>query len=224
MAPPVTEVVTIPLQAGAEIENPNAAAGKILSEVLRTLQKQEGYQHAYYGRMIEAPNSLQLYVDWESIDAHKKFMGQPYYGPFCENLLSIVDGELKVFHSNLSPHPPSVALSGTSAVTEVVMHYFAADLPESNQASFESNLQKFVKVLEKKAVGFAGFAGGWVVEEQRHEKVEGNAKMWQTCIGWPSVDAHMAFRETQDFKDNVHLMKPDFTKATTMHHVALKTI
>ena len=151
-------------------------------------------------------------------------MGQPYYGPFCEHLLSIVDGEMNIFHTRMSPHPPSVALSGTSTVTEVVMHYFAADLSESNQSSFESDLRTFVQVLEEKAVGFTGFAGGWVVEEQQHEKVEGKAKMWQTCLGWPNVDAHMAFRETQDFKDNVHLMKPDFTKATTMHHVALKEV
>lgn len=131
---------------------------------------------------------------------------------------------MKVVHANLSPHPPSVALSGTSAVTEVVGHYFAADISESDQSSFESNLKKFVKVLEGKADGFTAFAGGWVIEEQEHEEVKGKAKSWHSCIGWQSVDAHMAFRQTQDFKDNVHLMTPETKKASTMHHVAFREI
>ncbi|KAL8701467.1 MAG: hypothetical protein Q9201_004888 [Fulgogasparrea decipioides] len=222
MARPVTEVVTIPLQVGADIENPNAVAGRIISDTLNTVTQQEGYQRAYYGRQVENPSILQIYADWDSIDAHKKFTNQSYYGPFAKHLLSVVDGGMEIFHVNFSPHPPAAALSGTTAVTEVVGHYFSTDLSESDKSSFERNLMEFVKVLEQKAAGFTGFAGGWVIEELEHKEVEGKTKVWQSCIGWQSVEAHMAFRETQDFKDNVHLMRPEFKKATTMHHVACK--
>lgn len=62
MAHPVTEIVTIPLPAGAEIEDPNSATGKVISDTLSTLTQQQGYQRAYYGRQIENPSILQIYV------------------------------------------------------------------------------------------------------------------------------------------------------------------
>lgn len=159
-------------------------------------------------------------IDWDSINSHTNFMGQPNYETFLKHLLSIVDGEMGVLHVEFNPHPPSAAVSGTSSpVTEVVDHYFVADLSDSEKSDFESNLSKFVKVLEEKADGYKGFAGGWIVEEQEHKDMEGKARVWQSCIGWESVDAHMAFRETQVFRDNVHLMRPESRKAVTMHHV-----
>ncbi|KAL8637607.1 MAG: hypothetical protein Q9228_005137 [Teloschistes exilis] len=224
MTQPVTEIVRIPLQPGASIEDANSPAGKIMSETLATLAQQDHYQRAYLGRQVENSSIVQLYIDWDSLDGHKKFMNQSYYSPFIKHLLSIVDGGLGVEHANLSPHPPAVALSGTTKVTEVVEHYFPADISEADRSSFETNLKEFAKVLEKKAEGYTGWAGGWVIEELEHEAVQGKAKVWHSCIGWQSVDAHMAFRETQDFKDNVHLMRPESKKAITMHHVPFQAI
>ncbi|KAL8688870.1 MAG: hypothetical protein Q9218_005324 [Villophora microphyllina] len=222
MAQPVVEIIRMPLQAGARIEDPGSPAEKIFNDTLTTLAQQEHYQRAYYGTQVENPSILQFYIGWASMDAHQKFMNQPYYAPFVKHLMSIVDGSLEVHHAQLSPHPPSVALTGTTNVTEVVEHYFSADISESDRSSFENNLKEFVKVLEKKAEGYTGFAGGWVVEELEHKEIEGKAKVWHSCIGWQSVDAHMAFRETQEFKDNVHLMRPESKKATTMHHVSFQ--
>ncbi|KAL8846693.1 MAG: hypothetical protein Q9221_008221 [Calogaya cf. arnoldii] len=214
-----TEIATIPLKPGIDLDDPSSAAGKVLQDTFSVLRGQDGYQRAYHGRQVESPNIWQLLVDWDSVDAHKKFMAQPYYEPFGKQLMSIVDGDIhSLRHAHLSPHPPSAAVSGTtSPVTEMITHYFSADISESNQSSFESNMEEFVKCLEK-AEGFKGFAGGWVVEEAEHEAVEGKARLWQSCVGWQSVEEHMAFRETEDFKENVHLIRPDFTKAMTVHH------
>ncbi|KAL9005680.1 MAG: hypothetical protein Q9188_001539 [Gyalolechia gomerana] len=220
MARPVTEVAAIPLQPGVDIDDLDSPTGKVVSDTLGTLRQQEGYQRAYKGLRVESPNILQIYIDWDSLDSHKKFMGQPYYGPFLKHLLSAVDGELGVHHVELTPHPPSAAVSGTfSPVTEVVGHYFAADISDSEKSTFESDLNKFAKVLEETAEGYKGFAGGWLLEEQEHGDMEGKAKVWQSCIGWDSVEAHMAYRETQAFKENVYLMRPESKKAVMMHHV-----
>ena len=153
-------------------------------------------------------------------------MSSPSYGPFVENLMPIVDGEMESMrHALLSPHPPSAALSGTTtSVTEMINHYFAADISQSEQSSFESSMKQFSQVLEEKAEGFKGLAAGWVVEEVEHEGVEGKAKCWLSCLGWQSVEAHMAFRETKDFKDNVHLIRPDFMKAITAHHTKFTAV
>ncbi|KAL8723485.1 MAG: hypothetical protein Q9225_000218 [Loekoesia sp. 1 TL-2023] len=224
MARPVTEIATIPLQPGADVDDLDSHTGKVLSDTLGTLLQQEGYQRAYKGRRVENPNILQIYVDWASRDAHKKFEGQPYHGPFVKHLLSAVDGEMGIFHAEFTPHPPATALGGISAVTEVVGHYFSANISDSERSSFASDVNKFVKVLEEKAKGFTGFSGGWIMEEQEHEEVEGKAKLWQSCIGWESVEAHMTFRETKDFKDNVYLMRPENKKASTMHHVKFQEV
>lgn len=152
-------------------------------------------------------------------------MRQPYYAPFEKHMLSILDGPMDVSHANLTVHPPSSSLNPDAAsVVEVVGHYFSAGLSDSDKSSFESNLDQFANVLEDEATGYKGFLGGWVVEELDHPKVEGKAKLWQSLIGWESVDAHMAFRETEAFKSNVHLMRPDGNKASTMHHVRFETI
>ncbi|KAL8766432.1 MAG: hypothetical protein Q9209_006808 [Squamulea sp. 1 TL-2023] len=215
-----TEIATIPLQPGIDIDDLNSTAGRVLSDTFNTLKAQEGYQRAYHGRQVEAPNIWQLLVDWDSVDAHKKFISQPYYEAFGKHLMSIVDGDIQsMVHAHFSPHPPSTAVSGTTApVTEMITHYFSTSITESEQSSFESDLKKFAQILEEKAKGCTGFAGGWVVEELDHEGVEGKTKSWQSCVGWQSIEAHMAFRDTKDFKNNVYLMRPDFKKATTMHH------
>ncbi|KAL9036355.1 MAG: hypothetical protein Q9180_004346 [Flavoplaca navasiana] len=215
-----TEIADIPLQPGLDINDAKSSAGKVLQEFFGVIQDQDGYQRAYHGRQIEKPNIWQVVIDWDSIVAHKKFMSSPNYGPFVKNLMPIVDGEIESMrHAHLSPHPPSAALNGTTApVTEMINHYFSADISQSEQSSFESSVKQFSQVLEEKAEGFKGFAAGWVVEEVEHEGVEGKAKSWLSCIGWQSVEAHMAFRETKDFKDNVHLIRPDFMKAITKEY------
>ncbi|KAL8998362.1 MAG: hypothetical protein Q9169_002575 [Polycauliona sp. 2 TL-2023] len=215
-----TEIATIPLQPGVNIDDVNSTAGKVLQDTFNVLRQQDGYQRAYHGRQVENPNLWQLLVDWDSVDAHKNFQSHPSYGPFVKHLMSIVDGDVQsMCHAHLSPHPPSTAVSGTIApVTEMITHYFSAGISQSDQSAFESSVKQFSQVLEEKAEGFTGFASGWVVEEVEHEGVDGKAKSWQSCLGWQSVEAHMAFRETEDFKDNVHLIRPDFNKAMTVHH------
>ncbi|KAI4230307.1 MAG: hypothetical protein L6R36_000118 [Xanthoria steineri] len=212
-----TEIATIPLQPGVDLEDPQSAAGEVLENTFSVLRQQDGYQRAYHGRQVENPNIWQLVIDWDSVDAHKKFMTQPSYEPFAKHLMSIIDDDIQsLLHAHLSPHPPSAAL--TSPVTEMITHYFSANVSKSELSSFESSMKEFFRCLEENAEGFKGFAGGWVVEEVEHEDVESKAKSWQSCVGWQSVEAHMAFRETKHFKDNVDLIRPDFKKAMTVHH------
>ena len=62
MPSPATEVVSFPLPAGAEIKNPDSAAGKVFKDVLGTLFQQEGYQRSYFGRQVENSNTIDLYI------------------------------------------------------------------------------------------------------------------------------------------------------------------
>jgi hypothetical protein len=55
--------------------------------------------------------------------------------------------------------------------------------------------------------GYLGHAFGLVVEEIEKEEGSGKGKAVVLCIGWESRDAHMAFRETETFAKNIHLLR-----------------
>lgn len=62
MAIPATEIATLPLSAGANIEDHSSAAGKVWQATLDTVSQQEGFQRAYYGREVENQSVLQFLV------------------------------------------------------------------------------------------------------------------------------------------------------------------
>ena len=55
------------------------------------------------------------------------------------------------------------------------------------------------------ADGYLDYAVGITHETLEKEGVKGKAAV--LLIGWQSREAHMAFRETQSFKDNIHLLR-----------------
>jgi len=76
-----TEIATFAVLPGSNLEDPNSAPGTVWQEILTTVLDQEGAQRAYWGRQVEDPSMMHLFVDWDSVDAHKKFIAQPYV--FC---------------------------------------------------------------------------------------------------------------------------------------------
>ncbi|KAL9637211.1 MAG: hypothetical protein Q9164_002338 [Protoblastenia rupestris] len=216
--PPVTELATLPLQTGAEIENPNSPAGKVWTATLDTVSQQPGYQRAYYGRELENPSLLQLFVDWDTYEAHQDFQNDRTYAPFVKHLMTIVDGEIEMRHANFEPHPPSAAVSGTtSPVTEVLTMYL-----EKKDEGFSKKVGQLGEVVLSKADGCRAVSSGWVIEEVEHECL-GKGKKGNACvmvIGWESKEKHMEFKETQDFKDNIQLIRSDEVKGTEMHHTS----
>ena len=71
--------------------------------------------------------------------------------------------------------------------------------------------------------GCSGLAGGWVAEELEDPKSSEKAKVYICLIGWESVDSHMKYRETQSFKDNIHMLRgAKDLKNTVMVHAATK--
>ena len=130
-------------------------------------------------------------------------MASTIYMPFAKHLMTIVDGPLTMRHANLTPHPPTAALGAASPVTEVLTCYF-----EKEDEGFQSKFDQLIKAISDNADGFKGASGGWVVEEVEYEGEKGK-KAYVGLSGWESVEAHMAFRETQAFKDNIHLLRED---------------
>ena len=216
MAPtPATEIATLPLQAGATIEDPETPAGKIWSATLDTVSQQDGFQRCYYGRHVEAQTSLDLFVDWDSFEHHQTFTKSPVYGPFEKNLSSILDGSVIMRHATLDPHPPSNAVGNTSApVTEVLYAYL-----DGRDETYESNAKKFGEILVSKSDACKGVSTGWVRELLAAPNVDASDKkdVFILLVGWESKEKHMEFRGSKDFQDNIHLIR----KGTLdMHHTS----
>lgn len=115
-------------------------------------------------------------------------------------------------HANFSPHPPSAALGPTSPVTEVLTCYF-----EGKADGFEGRFDGLIRGISdsEAAEGFKGAAGGWMVDEVEYKGEK--RKAFVGLVGWESVEAHMAFRETQAFRDNIPLLRQE-SLGMELHH------
>ncbi|KAF2147578.1 uncharacterized protein K452DRAFT_314696 [Aplosporella prunicola CBS 121167] len=224
---PITEIAILPLAAGAAVEDASSPAGQIWNDTLRTVLGRDGAQRAYWGRELENPSTLRLFVDWETLEHHQRFIADASYAPFVKHLLQILDGAPLLYHSQLSPSPPAPALSDASApATELLTVYFPSDLSAEDAATIEANIAKLTAaIVEHGGSVIKGAAGGWVVETLDYDaaKVEGGkAKAYVACVGWESVDAHVKFRDTDAFKQNITLLReaPQL-KGVAMAHAKL---
>ncbi len=145
-------------------------------------------------------------------------MASPVYEAFGKHVGSILDGALSIHHANLKPQPPSASASSFPApVTELVTFYFPSSTSSSDKTDFDNAVSKFSKVPQQHADGFRGFCGGWIVEEVEHASV-GKGCGYVAAVGWDSVDAHMAFRETKEFKEAIVDLRGR-AKGSVMYHV-----
>lgn len=73
----VTEIVTFSLKADASLSDPSSPASKVVADFLAPELAAHGAHNAYYGRYIEKPETGIIFVNWDSLEAHKKFMSSP---------------------------------------------------------------------------------------------------------------------------------------------------
>ena len=106
-----------------------------------------------------------------------------------------------------------LAAALSAPVTEVATFFHDGAPPEGHEA----NVAKFRENAEKHeaAKDILGVAYGTTYEEVEKDGVKGKAAV--LAIGWPSVEVHMALRQTQFFKDNIALLRND-AKGIEVHH------
>jgi len=80
---PVTEIALLPLVEGKYPDDANSGPGQTWKGLLDTLLSQKGVQKVYWGREIENPSTLRLFVDWDSLDGHKTFIASEYIHRGC---------------------------------------------------------------------------------------------------------------------------------------------
>jgi heme-degrading monooxygenase HmoA len=146
---------------------------------------------------------------WNERKEHEDFIASSAYGPFLEKFLSITEGGPSIMrHVDFKPDG-ALATVFSAPVTEFATFYFD-DEPPADYVETVAN--KMGDVLREGAEGYLGHAVGVTHEVVEHEGVKGKAAV--LAVGWQSKDAHMAYRETQSFKDNIHLLRSTMKKAT----------
>jgi len=74
MSSGVTEVAAMPLRAGSNVRDPSTPEGRIVQDALATVSGQPGCQRVYFGVEEEDLSLMRWFLDWDSVDDHKKFM------------------------------------------------------------------------------------------------------------------------------------------------------
>ncbi|KIW70731.1 hypothetical protein PV04_02972 [Phialophora macrospora] len=209
-----TEIVSLSLKEGVDAQTPQ------LKSALETIIKQGRPHRMYAGAQVEHPNVQSLFIDWSSIDHHIQFTKWEGYKAFLDGAAELCDAPPSPFHVHFEPFPPTPAFT---EVTEFLSVYFPADYSPEDQQTFHEGMKKFGSIVQRDWEECRGTAGGWVAEELEDPKTGEKAKVYVCLLGWPGVESHMKFRETQSFKDNVHLLRgAKDLKNVAVVHVASK--
>jgi hypothetical protein len=186
----------------------------------RALDKATVAQTVFAGLQIENPNMLQLMI-----------------GKFA--MAYVVTGKILIVSEDNDPignmadtlsdcFPDSTVLSVmfeqaaelsdalAAPVTEMVTFYFGREAP----SDYDDTIARFREII-RSVDGVISSANGWVKETCEYQGVQGKGAV--LAIGWSSVDAHMHFRKTQLFRDNIHLARNKAEKVE-MHHVAFQKV
>ncbi|KAH6952961.1 hypothetical protein DER45DRAFT_617334 [Fusarium avenaceum] len=219
----VTEFSYVVANEGVNIFDESSAAGKTYQNVIDTVLRQPGARRVYTGVEIEDPSKVWLFLDWESLEDHENYPKTAEHGPIIESLKPLVDFTKHTNkHVTLTPFPPEDVLNKErSPVTEVLLAFFPGDYDVASRATATRRLEEFAGRALKTSRDWRGISYGWSVENDvpiRGDEANSGA-MLAAFIGWPSVEAHQKFRETDDFKDNIGLLReiPGLVKLSLFH-------
>ncbi|KAI1614009.1 hypothetical protein EDD36DRAFT_417858 [Exophiala viscosa] len=221
---PATEVAILPLAEGQDPEDSTSAAGQTLKACLETVSKQDGCQRVYWGKQVENQSIGVAFIDWESLDHHKRFIESEEFPSFMGQLGSLLSGPGALYHVHFDDHPAVPALVGDGVhVTEFLTVYFPQDYSSDDQKAFDQNVQKFLDVTKGSAEGFKDARAGWIVEDLDDPNSSEKRKAWTALVGWDKVESHLNYRNTSAFQDNVHLLRgAKDLKGLVNVHVAVK--
>lgn len=124
-------------------------------------------------------------------------------------------------HVHFNPHHPNPALSpNTSPTTEVLFLHIPASSSHDAAAAFTRFVDGVGPAASKAPHGFRGAAGGWQVEEGTSAKITdegGRSRVFVGALGWDSVEAHLGFRGTEAFGENIHFLRDGAVEARVWH-------
>lgn len=137
----------------------------------------------------------------------------------------IYDKGLFTKHFNSDPFPPSAL---KAPVTEVMLAFFPSDISAEAKAAATERVAQFTEKGLNNCPDVQAVNYGWGVENDfpvRGGEEGQTGSLLIALIGWPSIDAHMKFRDTDTFKETVGLLRGlEGLLKLTMFHVKCKSM
>lgn len=128
-------------------------------------------------------------------------------------------------HIDTKPYPPSAL---KSPVTEIMLAFFPPDISEQGKAAVNNRVAQFTEKGLNQCADVQAVNCGWGVENDFPVRGGGEGQkgnMLIMLVGWPSIGAHMKFRETEAFKDSVGLLRGmEGMIKLTMFHVECRSM
>ncbi|KAK1475134.1 hypothetical protein CTAM01_15703 [Colletotrichum tamarilloi] len=217
----VTEFSYFTIKPGKTIPDEEGLYDRVLDLAV----SQPGAGSLYYGSSIEKPAQSWCFLDWDSVEEHLAYRETDTHAPIGKALGPYLDwtqGYIK--HITPSVWPPTIL--STAPVTEVLTLFFPSDLDSAAKETLTAQLEEFKTKALDTSPDFQGISYGWSVENDVPVTDEDGktGNLLAAFIGWPSVDAHMKFRETEPFKENIGLLRGmEGIVKLAVFHVSCKT-
>lgn len=112
-------------------------------------------------------------------------------------------------------------------MTEILVAFFPSDITQAGKDVAVAQAQQFLDKGAKTCSDIQGVSYGWGVENDFPVRGEDGqmGAILAALIGWPSIDAHIKFRETDAFKQNVHYIRSmDRIVKMSASHVSFQTL
>ncbi|KAJ3037437.1 hypothetical protein HDV00_001676 [Rhizophlyctis rosea] len=218
---PITELGCCTIKSGLDVMNESTKEGQLLSGAWTAVSKAPtGPYNVYYGVEVENPSEVWAFFDFDSVEGHTNF-AKTHGAEAVKDLPQVLShSEFGSKHVDFAPYPPTALLA---PVTEILLAYFPSDISPETKAAATANWKQFVDNALHKCKDVTAVNYGWGVENDFPIRgVEDGQKgsVLVALIGWPSIDAHMEFRETEEFKQNIGLLPSmEGVLKMTMFHV-----
>ncbi|KAH5048877.1 hypothetical protein HBH96_206820 [Parastagonospora nodorum] len=192
MSDAVFEIATLPLRADADLKS--SEDKQTWNDTLTTIAKQHSCKTIYWGLKIEDPTTLIMAIRWTSISHHTAFEESSIYPSFLQRVGTLLAGPPSIFHAKLGEKEGLDAFD--APITECARVFFPADFDQD--VVMENQWSAFVRDIVERT---EGMTGGFSIEPQEHatlgEGVEG--KMVAAFVGWPSLEAHGAWSQSEEY-------------------------
>ncbi|KAF3761870.1 hypothetical protein M406DRAFT_358121 [Cryphonectria parasitica EP155] len=204
---PVTEVGCMTVRPGLDVMNETTREGKIVTTAWKAVTSEKtGPYRVSWGLEEENPVNFWAFFDFASVEEHQKF-AQEHGSGIVKDFPEVFDRGLFTKHIDVNPYP---AAALKSPVTEIMLAFFPSDVSDELKTAASDRVARFSETSLKKCADVQAVSFGWGVENDfpvRGGEEGQKGSMLIALIGWPSIDAHMKYRETDLFKDSVPLIR-----------------
>ncbi|KAL2217674.1 hypothetical protein M432DRAFT_549342 [Thermoascus aurantiacus ATCC 26904] len=220
----VAEFIYFRLKPNVKPEEPGNREGELFIDTLRATKLQSGYEDSAWGRTVEDENDAVWVVEWgDARGAARASILAPFLEPSTEAV---------AFYTTLSPPISTTATLTDNPVTELVGLAFPTSItPEHKELN--KDITNFRKTLMEKLPDNARPKSWSMGHVDRPGSVphpnspSGQVLVQFLAVGWESVDAHKAARETPEFNEAIKPIREKMLpppKGLEMRHVSFTKI